>query len=255
MRGMTLLALVTLTSSLGAQEGDFMWRGQIAQGDVIEIRGVNGDVRVLPATGREVEVTATKRADRSDPEDVRIEVVTHSDGVTICALYPQRRGGYSECEQGGPRENSTRRNDVEVDWTVLVPVGVEVLGYTINGDVDARGLESNAFLGTVNGDVDVETSGYAEASTVNGSIDAEMGRADWAGTLRFSTVNGSISITVPDGFEAEVEGRTVNGGLETDFPLTIRGRFGPRRFSGTIGDGGRGLDMNTVNGSLRILRR
>ncbi len=153
MRGMTLLALVTLTSSLAAQERDFMWRGQIAPGDAIEIRGVNGDVTVLRASGREVAVTATKRADRSDPEDVHIEVVTHGDGVTICALYPQRRGGYSECEQGGPEENSTRRNDVAVHWTVRVPAGVAVRGYTVNGDVDARGLESNAFLGTVNGDV------------------------------------------------------------------------------------------------------
>ena len=45
---------------------------------------------------------------------------------------------------------------------------------------------------------------------------------------------------------------TVNGGIESDFPLTVTGRFGPRRVSGTIGGGGRDLRLETVNGGIHI---
>jgi len=44
----------------------------------------------------------------------------------------------------------------------------------------------------------------------------------------------------------------VNGSIETDFPLTVTGRLGPRRVTGTIGNGGRRLALETVNGSIRL---
>jgi hypothetical protein len=34
----------------------------------------------------------------------------------------------------------------------------------------------------------------------------------------------------------------------------VRGRFSARRFSGTIGSGGRHLRLETVNGSIRLRR-
>jgi DUF4097 and DUF4098 domain-containing protein YvlB len=40
--------------------------------------------------------------------------------------------------------------------------------------------------------------------------------------------------------------------METDFPLTIQGRFSNRSMTGTIGDGGRDLNLETVNGSIRL---
>ena len=45
---------------------------------------------------------------------------------------------------------------------------------------------------------------------------------------------------------------TVNGEIETDFPLTVSGRVSKRRLSGTIGGGGRALEMETVNGSIHL---
>jgi len=32
----------------------------------------------------------------------------------------------------------------------------------------------------------------------------------------------------------------------------VHGKFGPRKITGTIGSGGRKLDLETVNGSIRI---
>ncbi|HSD33328.1 MAG TPA: DUF4097 family beta strand repeat-containing protein, partial [Gemmatimonadales bacterium] len=86
----------------------------------------------------------------------------------------------------------------------------------------------------------------------NGSIRATMGRADWASQAEFTTVNGGITLTMPGNLSAEVSAETVNGDLETDFPLTVTGKFGPRRMRGTIGSGGRYLKLSTVNGSIRL---
>jgi hypothetical protein len=234
------------------QAQDWHWAGSLAAGKTIEVKGVNGEVRATRAAGARVEVTASKVAGRKgDPEEVTIEVVEHDDGVTICAVYPSHREP-NECRPGSGGRMNTRDNDTQVHFTVQVPPGVDFVGKTVNGDVEALGLGSNARVGTVNGDVEVSTSGLAEASTVNGSVRAEVGRADWTGELEFHTVNGSITVALPSSIAAEVTAKTVNGGIESDFPLTIRGRFGPREMRGTIGGGGRQLSLETVNGSIRL---
>jgi DUF4097 and DUF4098 domain-containing protein YvlB len=123
----------------------------------------------------------------------------------------------------------------------------------VNGDVDADGMGADASASTVNGSVNVSAAGHVEASTVNGSIRASMGRADWTGEASFTTVNGGIILTLPAGVSTEVRASTVNGDLETDFPLTIMGKWGPRRMRGSIGGGGdRTLELTTVNGNIQI---
>ena len=75
------------------QEGtDFVWRGAVGVGQTVEIKGMNGDIIAERSTGRQIEVRAEKRARRSDPKAVRIEVVEHAGGVTVCAVYPSSRG-------------------------------------------------------------------------------------------------------------------------------------------------------------------
>lgn len=234
----------------------FHWRGPLAAGKTLWIRGVNGNVRAQPASGGEAEVSAVKHARRSDPEEVEIRVVPSEDGVTICAVYPtsRRSRGENECLPGGEGRNNTQNNDVEVDFTVHLPAGVNFVGKTVSGDVTAESLGANVAAYTVNGDVEVSTKGYAQASTVNGSIRAAMGRADWTGGMDFKTVNGGITLTLPAGLGASVDASTVNGDLESDFPLTVQGRFSRRTFRGTIGQGGRDLSLSTVNGSIRLMK-
>ncbi|NOT08314.1 MAG: DUF4097 family beta strand repeat protein [Gemmatimonadales bacterium] len=252
-----LLAVALLADSTPAlaQRGDFDWRRVIASGKTIEIVGVNGSIDAVGTSGREVEVEAVKRARRSDPDDVRIEVVEHADGVTICAVYPSGRNGErNECREGGRGRNNTRNNDVEVMWTVKVPAGVRFVGRTVNGEIVARRLDAEAEVHTVNGSISVETSAWASATTVNGSINARMGRADWRGDAELETVNGGITVDLPDSPNLDVDASTVNGSMSTDFPLTIRGKWGPRRMTGTIGQGGRALVMATVNGDMMLRR-
>lgn len=270
MRGTTSLVILTaglvagpVAASPGVagvtatQEAEsFSWSGRLAAGRTLEVKGINGDVQATGVSGQMAEVRAEKRGRRSDPARVRIEVVEHAAGVTICAVYPDaRQDRPNECAPGDRGHLSSRDNDVKVDFTVSVPEGVRFVGQTVNGELDVRGVAGDVVATTVNGDVRASTSGRARASTVNGSITASLGRADWEDELEFSTVNGSIDLELPADTDAEVRARTVNGSLETDFPLTISGRFSARNMHGTIGDGGRRLELSTVNGNIRLRRR
>lgn len=249
------LALLLAPVIAHAQSAPFRWHGMVAQGQAIEIKGVNGNVIAEPSGSNEVEVVAEKRARRSDPESVRIDVVQHGDGVTICAVYPSRDGDRpNECAAGKGGQMNVRDNDVTVNFNVKVPSGVRFIGRTVNGDVEAQRLGGAVDLSTVNGGVTFSTSASGRASTVNGSIKGDLGRADWADTLEFSTVNGSVELTLPNDLSTDVKAQTVNGDIATDFPLTITGRWSRRRVEGTIGGGGRMLSIETVNGGITLKR-
>ena len=248
------LVLLALTAGNAAAQ-DFQWHGAIARGQTLEIKGVNGDIRAEPSGSNEVEVVAVKRARRDNPDSVRIEVVPHGAGVTICSVYPARDGQRpNECAPGDGGRMNAQNNDVSVRFIVKVPAGVALVGKTVNGQIDAQRLNGDLVLHTVNGSVTFSTTAGARANTVNGSIHGEMGRADWSNTLEMATVNGSITLTLPNGLNTDVKASTVNGDISTDFPMTISGRISRRRIEGTIGGGGRLLSLDSVNGSITLKR-
>ena len=234
---------------------EFRWHGAVSPGGTVEIKGVNGAVHAEPASGNEVELIALKRGRRNSPRDVQVKVVPHDGGVTICAVYPTSGfGPPNECAPGRGGRMNVRNNDVSVDFTVRVPAGSSLVARTVNGGVQASGLRGRVEAHTVNGSVKLFTEGVAEADTVNGSIDVEMGRTDWPDAASFQTVNGSITLALPAGTGADVEAHTVNGDIQTDFPLQVTGRFSKRRLSGSIGGGGRKLSLATVNGAIHLTK-
>jgi hypothetical protein len=247
----TAAASILLTPAAAAAQ-DFRWHGSIPQGQSIEIKGVNGDVRAEPSGSNEVEVTADKRAQRDNPDSVQIQVVPHAGGVTICAVYPSREGSRpNECQPGDGGRMNTQNNDVTVRFTVRVPAGVHFVGKTVNGEVEAMRLNGDVTLSTVNGSVGFSTTGTGRANTVNGSIRGEMGRADWNDRLEMSTVNGSITLTFPSTLNTDVRAATVNGDINSDFAVSAS-RISRRRIEGTIGGGGRMLSVESVNGSITL---
>ena len=74
----TGLALCLSAANPASAQQDFQWRGRLSVGQTIEIKGINGDVRATASTSGEVEVTAARSARRSNPDEVRIEVVPHA---------------------------------------------------------------------------------------------------------------------------------------------------------------------------------
>lgn len=235
------------------EEKAFEWSGRLPDGAWLRIKNMNGEVRVVAGTSDRVEVVADKSWRRGDPRDVRFDVQRDGDNVTICALWYES----SSCSPTSYRSNSrgNRRNDVNVTFTVRLPRGVRIDVATVNGEVNIRDASAEVVARTVNGSVDVATSrGPVSAKTVNGGIDVRMDQLDDRSDMDFETVNGSISVELPTGFNGEIDMRTVNGGLRSDFPLQLSGRISPRQLRATIGSGGREVRLRTVNGGIELIR-
>jgi hypothetical protein len=251
------LAAVSLLVLPGwAAAADWTWKERVAAGGAVEIRNVNGAIAAEAASGPEVEVTVTKKARKGNPDDLKIEVVRHAGGVTICAVYPTAEGSPpNECKPGGGRMNVPSGFEVSAAFTVKLPAGLRFQGRTVNGGITASALGGDADLTTVNGSIESSASGQVRAKTVNGSVTAKMGRTDWSGELSLQTVNGSVTVELPASASTEVEGGTVNGSIESDFGLEVTGKWGPKKVSGRIGSGGRTLNVKAVNGSIELRKR
>lgn len=242
-------------SDAGPTGGDsFEWSGQVATGGTVEIKNTNGNVRAMPASGRMVVVKATKRGNSDDPSSVRIDVVQHQGGVTICAVYPDVPGQpANECLPGYLHgQLSSRNNDVEVTFDVQVPMGSNLSLATIGGDVDARNLRGNVEASTIAGDISISTTGLALGTTLKGNVTASIGLADWDRDLRFSSMDGNVTVRIPPNTNARVSG-IANGSISTDFPLTISRQGSFRQLSGMLGSGGRNLTLSTSDGDI-VLR-
>ena len=249
------LALSAATAAAQEQSGDrFNWSGNVPAGAWIVVRSANGPISVKAAAGRTADITGVKRADRGgDPAVVRFTSKPLANGgILVCALW----GDNSDCDEDSYHSHNDgdhgRRNNVEVEFTVSLPSGVNVRVASVNGEVDVAGATAEVVASTVNGDVRAASSGGpVNANTVNGDVRASM-RTVGTGELEYKTVNGSIELEFPASLNADVELRTVNGGFETDFPMTMSGRVSPRRLTGKIGNGGRDLRATTVNGSITL---
>lgn len=224
---------------------EFHWTGKLAPDQVVVIKDINGNIEATGVSSSDqVEISAVKSGQGA--QDVKIQVVKLNDGVMICALYP---GFFSSdnCESNSHFGNS--HNNAKVDFTIRMPQNLRFVGKNVNGGVRAESLGRYVEADSVNGGIHISTLSWASAKSVNGSINARIGRADWLGDLEFKTVNGSIKLELPTNVSTDVDFKSVNGHLESDFPLTMQGSIGKHSVHGTIGSGGRSLDIKSVNGN------
>ena len=259
--GAAIAAAAALPAGAQARQQDstFRWTGRVADGAWVNVRNLNGSIRVQPGTGSDVEVRATKSWRRGNPESVRIRVTRYGPGdrdVLVCALW----GENSTCTEdnlrtrGEPRSRGNDNNDTSVDFVIIVPRATNVQAASVNGSVAVTGTTGRIKANSVNGNVRAEsTGGPVEANAVNGNVTARMG-AMGSDDLAYASVNGNVLVEFTGALDAEIEMSTVNGGFETNVPLTLHGRINPRHIRATIGRGGRSIKLSTVNGNVELRR-
>ena len=128
--GMAAAMLVGFAAGVEAQDDTFEWQGAVERGQVLEVRGISGDIVATLASGSTAEVVAIKNGRSRDFDEVEILVFEDRDGIVICAVYGERRRRDS-CDNKNDRDDdrhSGRNNsiDVSVDFEVRVPAGVEL---------------------------------------------------------------------------------------------------------------------------------
>jgi len=237
-------------SANSGQPVDFHWAGVLEPGKTLEVRGIKGDIRVVAATGNELSLDAHRSG--WDADEVKVDVVPGPDGLTVCASYMQRDGSWMECKAGGG-DSHIGHVDANVDFTIRVPKGVKLKAHTVSGSIEADGLAAPSEVQSVSGRIRVNSDSSVEAETVNGSIEARMSKADWSGTLNFSSVNGTVEVALPPNASADVEADTMNGSIRSEFEMNYR-EMTRRHIEARIGDGGRKLKLSTVNGRLAITK-
>jgi len=262
--GLALLASFAVPAgALRAQGDTFEWAGRMSSGQTLEVKGIAGNIRTTLAQGNQAEVVARKRGNADDFQEVAIEMAEAGDRIVICAVYGSWNHGEGRChpdhESGSDEDAGRHRNvsmDVEVDYEVRLPAGVDFEGMVVSGDITAEGLNSDVSVKTVDGGISVVTTGRAWANTVSGDIEIEMGDFG-SGDLDFHTVSGDITLWLPSDFSADVDFSSLSGDFDTDFDMVVssqKNRWVGSRISGAIGGGGRALSINTVSGDVELRR-
>ena len=234
------------------------WNGDDDRGRACEVRAVplklagrgldidgreNGGIRVVAWDGDSVRVSArlqTQARSDSDARDMLKDVRISADGRRIRA--------------DGPR--SRDRESWSVSYMVFVPRRFDLTLEASNGALSVAGVTGRLDLRTVNGSVNLtDAGGDVHARTQNGSVNVQLVGSKWDGSgLDAETQNGSVRLAIPESYAAQVETGTVNGRVNTDFPITVQGRIS-HRFSLPLNGGGPPIRAMTTNGSVTLTRR
>ena len=279
---------------LGRDAEVFTRTEAVARGEWFRFYGPIGDVTVTEGTGTQVEFRAEKILRSGRVTDIAFELRRTGQGVTICAIFEEddecTDTGYNNSND---RRRNWGRNfrPPSLAVTIRVPAGVRLAVHSGNGDVSVTGAHAELVARSGNGRVRVSgTAGEVDAASGNGEVtvdnvrgpvSANSGNGDvrvsavlgpvsaHSGNgdlivrmtelrapedMEFTTGNGRIEITVPNGFNADIDANTGNGGIRTDFPIQVSGRISKTRMRGTIGQGGRRLRLVTGNGEIELRR-
>lgn len=232
----------------------------------LSIVNVNGDISVNTWDRPEVRMKAVKRARAESEEEARL-------------LLEKTKVQFDRTDQGldirtdAPKKPGRNRN-VSVAYTVTVPDEIDLKLKTVNGRVDVDDISGAVEAKTSNGRIDLkritgsiqakttngrigllEVLGPINAKTTNGSIKVAVGGSgEQQHEIRAATTNGGIEVTLPKGLKANLKASTVNGKINTDFPVTVKGLIS-KSVDGVINGGGELIHLKTVNRSIRLKER
>ena len=229
------------------------WRRtyELQPGGRLEIDNINGKIDVRPGTGNTVEVVAVKIAHGPSKEAAREALgridIKDESSPSLVKIETRLQRGDGGLFSGG---------SLQVEYTVRVPVALNIRVSTVNGGVEITGLEGTIDAEATNGGIrGREIGGAIEASTTNGGVDVELSKVVGAG-VSLETTNGGIKLRLPSSAKASISARIVNGGIETDgLSLDTATRPTKRRLDGQLNGGGPRIQLEGTNGGIRISAR
>src|SRR5690349_5869948 len=140
------LLLLCLPLALAAVEERETIRQSYPAASLLEIRNINGKVRVIGSARNDFQVTINKRIEGKSASDidlakreVRLDVDSSSSRLKLCVAHvgsdcsDDRRGG-------GCRGDCSRDYSVSFDFEIEAPASIAAELRSVNGGVTARGL-------------------------------------------------------------------------------------------------------------------
>ncbi len=225
-----------------------VFREDFSDGEVFDLRNINGAVRIESWEEEDAEISARKVATNPAAlRDLTIEVRRTSDGLRVRTRHAKRVFG-----QGWNRHRG------RVHYQVKLPASAEVRVETVNGPVDIAGFHGRVKAQTINGRIRMEDQrGQVTAKTINGPIECDLEELGAGADHSFRTVNGTVELTLGPGSRGEVDAQAMNGRVRLDLPGAENLKVPTRRGKKVrIGDGAGGTcHIRTMNGAILVASR
>jgi hypothetical protein len=226
------------------EERTMGWRA--GAGSTLDIDpGPNGGVSVTGWDRDSVDVLVKLQASGESDDDARalagrIRVTHEGAGLRVEGPATGRREGWA------------------VSFEIRAPRRTDLTLTTMNGPLSVEDVSGRMQLSAVNGPVALtHLAGDVRAHGQNGPLHVALEGTRWEGAgLDAETVNGPVTLEVPENYNAQLETGTVNGPMNVGFPITVQGRFGGRnrRINVTLGQGGPTIRAVTSNGPAVLQR-
>jgi hypothetical protein len=147
---------------------------------------------------------------------------------------------------------------------------------TLNGSISVESISGEMTIDAMNGHINVQdASGPVVAHSMNGRISASLAQVSAAKASSFSSMNGSIEVTLPADLKARLKMKTDHGEIFTDFDVKVdsstaspapaadgvpknrlpRLAHMDRTLYGTINGGGPEMQFITYNGRIVIRKK
>jgi hypothetical protein len=158
------------------------------------------------------------------------------------------------------KANSSEESNWSVSYEVLVPHTTNLKLTAHNGGISIKSVEGTVEFETNNGGVNlVDLAGDVRGRTTNGGVNVALTGNSWKGSgLDVVTTNGGVNLSVPDGYAANFETGTTNGGLKSEVAaLAIEtedkdGRTRSKKIRASMNGGGAPVRVVTTNGGIKI---
>ena len=251
-----LAAVAVATAACNVSVGDLTARATdewtrtypLSEGGELQIVNSNGRIDIEGVDGRVVEVRAERVARATTDESARdiLSRITITENVTAdrVSLQTERIEGILI----GVR--------FEVHFKVRAPKDALIRARGTNGNVAVTGIKGRVVANTTNGNVTaVDVSGGLEARATNGAVSVRL-LSLGADPIDLRTTNGPVVLGMPSMAKANVSANCVNGVIEVSgLELELMGEQSRRRTRGRLNGGGTPVEINTVNGRIKIAAR
>jgi len=184
----------------------------------------------LTLSGTYAEITVDGVQGPISAETVEGEIVVRG-GKGIITLH-SIQGSVTLADATGRIEVNSVNEDVE-----LANVSGQIKAETTNGDVTLTGVVSSS----------------VEANTINGDVLYEGTITD-GGSYSFSSHNGDMTVSVPEGANVTVTAATANGDIDASFTLPFTGTPGKRRYTFKLGSGSARMEVESFQGDIKLRR-
>jgi DUF4097 and DUF4098 domain-containing protein YvlB len=242
----------------GSDKSELRVRARTESGS-IRFTSTSGRATLEPLSGRGC---SDGRFEVTVPVGTKVLATTWSGSVSVRGT----RGDVEAHSQSGDVDVRDAGDRLEVETlageVTIAGVRGETVVNTVSGDVQLSGTRGGIQVETVSGDLDLRdaTAKQVRAHTTSGDI-TFVGTIMEAGRYEFNTHSGDIGLSLPNDIGAELSVSTFNGGIESDFPITLKagehgiGAAQAKRLNFTVGRGTARIIAETFSGDITLRRR